>query len=56
MSQDEIGTDEYDSLIVSDDILSRPWAEGLSIIGVDDRVTFCFTSSYGQVSQNSTKC
>ena len=37
------------SLVVSKETLSKDWARGLSIVGLDDCVTFCFTSSYGKV-------
>jgi len=54
LSKDTIGAEEYEALIVPDKILAKPWAEGLSVVGVDDRVTFCFTSSYGQRMHKSS--
>ena len=40
------------SLVVSKETLSKDWARGLSIVGLDDCVTFCFTSSYGKVNDS----
>lgn len=37
-------------LTIPDSTLSKNWAEGLSIVGREDRCTFCFTSAYGQVT------
>ena len=31
-----------------DELLARPWAQGLSVVGAADRTTFCFTSAYGK--------
>lgn len=36
-------------LTIPDSTLQKNWAEGLSIVGAEDRCTFCFTSAYGQV-------
>lgn len=36
--------------VLDDLILRKNWAAGLSIVGREDRCTFCFTSSYGKVS------
>lgn len=38
-------------LVVGDAVLQKRWAQGLSFVGRDDRCSFCFTSSYGQVLQ-----
>jgi hypothetical protein len=40
-------TEEY---ILDNSILVKNWAAGLSIVGREDRCTFCFTSSYGKVT------
>jgi hypothetical protein len=36
--------------VLDDAILAKNWAAGLSIVGREDRCTFCFTSSYGKVT------
>ena len=41
--------EEFGELLVGDTVLQKRWAQGLSFVGKDDRCTFCFTSSYGQV-------
>jgi hypothetical protein len=40
---------KINEFIISDAVLHKNWAEGLSIVGREDRCTFCFTSSYGKV-------
>ncbi|CAM9156034.1 unnamed protein product, partial [Ectocarpus fasciculatus] len=42
------------ALTIPDSTLKKKWAEGLSIVGRDDRCTFCFTSAYGQTMHRST--
>lgn len=54
LSQAAIKAEEFEQLVLSKDVLSKPWAKGLSIVGEDDRVTFCFTSSYGQRMHKSS--
>lgn len=43
-----------EKLLLSDTILKKRYAPGLSIVGADDRLTFCFTSSYGQRMHKSS--
>jgi hypothetical protein len=50
--ESSMAPDVFDNIILSDDILSNKWAEGLSIVGAQDRCTFCFTSSYSQVTHH----
>ena len=54
LPNEEIGARELEQLVLSDEVLRKPWAKGLSIVGEDDRVTFCFTSSYGQRMHKSS--
>ncbi len=41
--------EELEKLLIPDETLRKKWAAGLSIVGVEDRCTFCFTSAYGRV-------
>jgi tRNA (cytosine38-C5)-methyltransferase len=50
----ELGELNFASLLVPDRILSKPWAQGLSYVGVGDRITFCFTSAYGKTYHKSS--
>ena len=50
----DLGESNFAELQVPDRILSKPWAQGLSYVGVDDRITFCFTSAYGKTFHKSS--
>jgi hypothetical protein len=49
----EEGLDTND-LYLSDELLAKPWARGLSVVSCMDQVTFCFTGSYGKVFHKSS--
>jgi tRNA (cytosine38-C5)-methyltransferase len=41
-------------LYLSSSLLAKPWARGLSVVSAFDRITFCFTGSYGKVFHKSS--
>lgn len=49
--EDTMSHEKESELLIPDAVLQKKWAEGLSVVGCDDRCTFCFTSAYGQVYQ-----
>ena len=49
-----LSNEEIDELMISLEILRKPWAAGLSIVGRYDNNSFCFTSSYGKVFNKSS--
>lgn len=46
---EDIDGEEMKELLVPDKVLQKRWSAGLSFVGREDRCSFCFTSSYGQV-------
>jgi site-specific DNA-cytosine methylase len=49
--EDGLQTDQF---YLSSSLLAKPWARGLSVVSPLDRITFCFTGSYGKVFHKSS--
>ncbi len=49
--EEGLQTEEF---YLSSSLLAKPWARGLSVVSPLDRITFCFTGSYGKVFHKSS--